>query len=92
MQTMTAGITVMKQAAATLVRVYNLNVTVAAASHSTGPVTATMTVETTVTRLMPTVPTSVRNINSRWFLALLNVLSCESLCVSLFKLLLALLT
>lgn len=58
---MTAGITVTKQAAATPAPASSLNATVAAASQNTGPVTATMTVGTTVTRLTPTVPTRVRN-------------------------------
>lgn len=60
-QTMTAGTTVMKPAAAIHAPVSSLNVTVAAASQNTGPVTATMTVETTVTRPTPTAPTRVRN-------------------------------
>lgn len=50
----------MKQAAAILAPVSSLNVTVVAASQNTGPVMGTMTVETIVTRLMPTVPTGVR--------------------------------
>lgn len=58
---MTVGITVTKQAAATLAPASSLNVTVAAASQNTGRATATMTAETTVMRLMPTVPTRVRN-------------------------------
>lgn len=58
---MTVGITVMKQAAATPAPVSSLNVTVVAASQNTGPVTATTTVETTVMRLTPTVPTRVRD-------------------------------
>lgn len=58
-QTMTVETAATKQAAATLVPVSSSNVTAAAASQNTGPATATMTVETTVTRLMPTVPTKV---------------------------------
>lgn len=61
-QTMTVGITVMKQAAAIPAPVSSLNVTVAAVSQNTGLVMVTMTVETTVMRLMQTVPTRVRNI------------------------------
>lgn len=60
-QTMTVGITVTKQAAAIPAPVSSLNVTVAAASQNTGLVMATMTVVTTVTRLMQTVPIRVRN-------------------------------
>lgn len=58
---MTAAITAMKPAAAIRAPVSSLNATAAAASRNTGPVTATTTAETTVTRLMPTVPTRVRN-------------------------------
>lgn len=58
-QTMTVETAATKQAAATLVPASSSNVTAAAASQNTGPATATMTVETTVTRLMPTVPTKV---------------------------------
>lgn len=60
-QTTTVGITATKQAAAILAPVSSLNVTVVAASQNTGPVMGTMTVETIVTRLMPTVPTGVRS-------------------------------
>lgn len=51
----------MKQAAAIPARVSSLNVTVVAASLNTGLVMATMIVETTVMRLMQTVPIRVRN-------------------------------
>ena len=51
----------MKPAAAIPAPASSLNVTVAAASQNTGPVTVTMTVETTAMRLTPTVPTRVSN-------------------------------
>lgn len=62
---MTVAITAMKPAVAIRAPVSNLNVTAAAASQNTGPVTATMTVETTVTRLTPIVPTRVRTACTR---------------------------
>lgn len=56
---MTAATAATKQAAAILAPASSSSVTVAAASQNTGPVMATMTVETTVMRRMPTVPTKV---------------------------------
>lgn len=75
---MTVEITVMKQAAAIPAPVSSLNVTVAAASQNTGPVTATMTVETTVTRLMPTAPTRVRSnyCEPSFYIIVYTVASC----------------
>lgn len=49
----------MKPAAVTPAPVSSSNVTVAAAYQNTGPVTVTTTVETTVMRPTPTVPTRV---------------------------------
>lgn len=58
-QITTVGTTAMKQAVATPAPVLSLSVTAAAAYPTTGPVTETMTVVTTVMRLMPTAPIRV---------------------------------
>lgn len=59
LQTMTAGTTATRRAAATPAPATSSSATVGAASPCTGPAMGTMTAGTTVTRLTPTAPTRV---------------------------------